>query len=71
MDNTVINLNLYKQKKKLNSEIAKNRTPLYVSHIDSKVSGNLTEDTFIDRITRIRNALDKINKLLQETKNVN
>lgn len=50
------------------------RTPLYVSHVDGKVKGSPhfnrpTEDSFGDRMERIKESLQKINDLMEELRN--
>lgn len=73
--NNVISIIKYKerkiQKKESANEFAKDRTPLYVSHLTGKVSGDKNEADFGERLTRIRNSLEKINKLMAELKQSN
>lgn len=71
-DNNIINLKEYKErkveKKETADEFARGREPLYVSHQTGKVTGKESEPNFGDRLTRIRNSLEKINSLMAELK---
>lgn len=69
----VVDLTSFRKKKEVTRELAGDRTPLYVSHLDGKVKGSPhlkdsdTQD-FGDRLQRIRMSLEKINNLMQELK---
>lgn len=69
----IINLQEYKNKKKLDNDLARGRTPLYVSHATGKISGSKEpeNENFGDRLTRIRASLEKINRLMSELKRMN
>jgi len=66
----IINLADYKNKKKAEEDLARGRTPLYVSHATGKVTGNAAskDDDFGSRLERIRTSLNKINSLMHELK---
>jgi hypothetical protein len=59
----VIDLNKVRQQQQ-------NRTPLYISHLKGTVSGSPqpTRNDFGDRLHRIREALERINRLMVELK---
>ncbi len=72
----VVDLKNFKRTRELESQIARGRTPLHVSHIDGKVKGSphlkAQETTdFGDRMQRIRSSLEKINQLMADLKNTN
>ena len=61
----------YKAEKKIKEDLARGRTPLYVSHATGKITGTPNEDKqedFGSRLARIRASLDKINRLMSELK---
>jgi hypothetical protein len=62
----VISLIEYKEKKKWEEEVAKGRTPLYVSHLSGKISND-----FSKTITDIKIKLGKINNLMIELRKLN
>lgn len=68
----IINIQEFKNKKLMDDKLAHGRTPLYVSHLTGKVSGNPSgkskEVDFGDRLYRIRTSLQKINRLMAELK---
>ena len=71
----VIDLASFRKKKETQSELARGRQPLYVSHLTGKIdskeqSQGEAEDPadFGDRLQRIRTSLDKINRLMSELK---
>lgn len=69
----VVDLASFRKKKAVDQEFARDRQPLYVSHLTGKVTGNPhakrgeTGD-FGDRLQRIRTSLEKINRLMTELK---
>lgn len=69
----VVDLSTFRKKKEVTKELAGDRTPLYVSHLDGKIKGSPhlkdseTQD-FGDRLQRIRMSLEKINTLMVELK---
>lgn len=69
----IINLVEYKNKKKVDTELSPNRTPLYVSRQAGKISGSQAPESedFGSRLARIRASLDKINCLMAELKQMN
>lgn len=71
-DNNIINFFKYKErkveKKETANEFARGREPLYVSHQTGKVTGKELEPNFGDRLSRIRNSLERINSLMAELK---
>ncbi|RYZ81011.1 MAG: hypothetical protein EOP04_24795 [Proteobacteria bacterium] len=72
----VVDLKNFKRTRELETQIARGRTPLHVSHIDGKVKGsphlrNQETDDFGDRMQRIRSSLEKINQLMADLKNTN
>lgn len=74
MDNNVVSLGTYKRKKLVQEDVARGRTPLYISYLDGHIKGGAgfqrhDEDTFAERWARIQAALDKINKMSAEVKN--
>lgn len=69
----IIDLTSFRKSKALEEELAKGRTPLYLSHLKGRVTGNphlngTHTDGFGDRITRIRKSLERINALMTELK---
>ncbi len=64
-----------KRKKQSQDDLAKGRQPLYVSHLNGKLHGSphlnspKAED-FGDRMSRIKQSLEKINRLMVELKKV-
>ncbi len=72
-NDNVVDLKNFKRTRELETQIAKGRTPLHVSHIDGKVKGSphlRTQETddFGDRMQRIRTSLEKINQLMADLK---
>ena len=69
----VVDLASFRKKKAVDQEFARDRQPLYVSHLTGKATGNPhakrgeTGD-FGDRLQRIRTSLEKINRLMGELK---
>lgn len=70
MNDNLYDLNSFKKKKVINSDLANERTPLYVSHKNGKVSSKIETDDFGSQLDRIRSSLEKINKLMEALKNV-
>jgi len=69
----VVNLQEFKAKKKQTEELARGRQPLFISHKDGKLYGSANKETNqdnLDRLTRIRTSLEKINRLMSELKKV-
>jgi hypothetical protein len=69
----VFSLTEFRQKKSQDSDIARGRKPLYLSHLDGKVTGSPhlkgpEAQDFGDRLQRIRHSLEKINSLMTELK---
>jgi len=69
----ILNLCDFRKKKEIDTDIAPGRTPLYVSHLNGKVTGNPnfkrpSNEDFGDRLQRIRHSLEKINSLMNELK---
>ena len=69
----VVSLASFRQKKSADDQLARGRKPLYVSHMQGKVTGsphlNAPEaGDFGDRLQRIRTSLEKINGLMAELK---
>jgi hypothetical protein len=71
----LVNLHDFKRRKESAEEFVRNeRKPLYVSHLtgrisdSDKVKAKSDANDFGDRLQRIRNSLDKINKLISELK---
>ena len=69
----VVDFASFREKKTLNQDLAGDRTPLFVSHLDGKVKGSPhfkrpTSQDFGDRIQRIRASLEKINELMAQLK---
>ena len=72
-DSQVVDLAAFKKKREVAEELARGRSPLYVSHLTGKVTGGPQPDgsqapDFGDRLQRIRSSLDKINRLMSELK---
>ena len=72
-NDNVVDLKNFKRTRELETQIAKGRTPLHVSHIDGKVKGSphlrtQESDDFGDRMQRIRSSLEKINQLMADLK---
>jgi hypothetical protein len=70
---SVVDMASFRKKKSLDQEFARDRKPLYVSHLTGKVSGSpngkKTETgDFADRLQRIRSSLEKINRLMGDLK---
>ncbi len=66
----VIDLAQFKQKKEMESQLARGRRPLYVDSKEGRVSGQTQADKadFSDRLSKIRGSLDRINQLMTEIK---
>ncbi|WP_141734840.1 hypothetical protein [Oligoflexus tunisiensis] len=69
----VVDFTVFKRNKDAQTDLARGRTPLHVSHIDGKVKGSPhfrrpEADDFGDRMQRIKNSLEKINQLMTELK---
>lgn len=63
----VYELKTYKDNKIIKEELARDRTPLYVSHLTGKITGSPNQESgpdFANRLQRIRSSLDKINNLM-------
>ncbi len=72
-DAKVVDFNAFKKKKSGDGELARGRNPLYMSHLDGKVTGSPhfkrpEAGDFGDRLQRIRTSLEKINGLIAELK---
>ena len=71
-DGKIVSFNDFKRKKAFDQEVAEGRTPLYLSHLEGKVSGSPhlkgEEGDFNNRVQRVRRSLDRINKLMSELK---
>ena len=69
----VVDLASFRKKKHVQEDLSRGRTPLYMSHLEGKVSGsphlnqNHKED-FSDRLSRIKASLERINSLMNELK---
>lgn len=66
----VVDLASFRKKKETDEDLARGRRPLYVSHLEGKVSADQEPKEFGDRLTRIRSSLDKINRLMSELKKI-
>jgi len=69
----VVDLSSFRNKKNTENELSPDRKPLYVSHMQGKVTGSPhfkgpDANDFGDRLTRIRSSLEKINSLMSELK---
>ncbi len=69
----VVDLASFRKKKATEGEFARGREPLYVSHLEGKVTGSPhtkrpDAEGFGDRLTRIRSSLEKINRLMADLK---
>lgn len=71
----IVSLHDFRRRKESAEEFVRNeRKPLYVSHLTGKISDSDKAEAkagaadFGDRLQRIRNSLDKINKLISELK---
>ena len=69
----VISLIQYREKKDIESNLSRGRNPLYVSHLNGKIKGSPhlsrpSAENFGDRLHRIRQSLEKINRLMAELK---
>jgi hypothetical protein len=72
----VVDFSVFKRNKDAQTDLARGRTPLHVSHIDGKVKGSPhfrgpEADDFGDRMQRIKVSLEKINQLMTELKKTN
>lgn len=61
----VVDLTSFRQKKKMDEELARGRTPLYSTYLPEKPA---SEEDFGARMQRIRESLEKINKLMSDLK---
>jgi len=67
----VVDLASFRKKKETDEDLARGRRPLYVSHMQGRISSENPESKeFGDRLTRIRASLDKINRLMSELKKI-
>lgn len=66
----VVDLLAYRKTKQTEQELARGRTPLYSSHLESKPKSDLSaaDEDFGQRMQRIRTSLEKINQLMFELK---
>lgn len=65
----VIDLNEHRKKKQEENDLTRGRKPLYVSHLKGTATGDKTDDQNLgDRISRIKNSLERINKLMKMLK---
>lgn len=72
-EKNVVDLASFRKKKETDGEFARGREPLYVSHLEGKVTGSPNTkrpdgEGFGDRLTRIRSSLEKINRLMTDLK---
>ena len=70
---SVVDMASFRKKKSIDQEFARDRKPLYVSHLTGKVTGNPhgkrpESGDFGDRLQRIRTSLEKINRLMSDLK---
>lgn len=70
---SVVDMASFRKKKTMDQELARDRKPLYVSHLTGKITGNpegkgTEPGDFGDRLQRIRSSLEKINRLMSELK---
>lgn len=67
---SIIDLKEYKKNKIIKQDLARGRTPLYVSHLTGKITGkqDVNDPDFGSRLERIRASLEKINRLMAELK---
>ncbi len=69
----IVDLSSYRRKKEVEQDLADGRRPLFVSHLDRKMTGTphlrrpAAED-FGDRLQRIKSSLERINNLMAELK---
>ncbi len=71
----IVDLASFRKKKEVADNLSHGRQPLYMSHVDGKVTGSphfdgKHTDNFGDRLSRIRTSLEKINRLMAELKKV-
>ncbi len=70
----VVDLASFRKSKETKTEFGRGREPLYVSHLNGKVTGKPDQKRpgesadFGDRLTRIRSSLEKINRLMADLK---
>lgn len=63
----IVDFNQFRRSKLVEAQFGKGRTPLYVSHSKGKISGRSSNQNDFDaRVTRVRDSLERINKLMQE-----
>jgi hypothetical protein len=65
----------FKNKKIVADNLSRGRQPLYVSHLEGKIScspnlNSASSQDFADRMQRIKSSLEKINRLMAELKKV-
>lgn len=61
----ITNIEQFKRERELRQELAKDRKPLYVSHLTGKVTG---DEDFGNRLINIRQSMNKISNLMAELK---
>jgi hypothetical protein len=71
----IIDLASFRAKKNVKEDLGKGREPLFISHMDGKLSGSPhmkrpEAEDFGDRLSRIKLSLEKINRLMAELKKV-
>lgn len=71
----VLDFGTFKAKKDFEQDMSRNRMPLHVSHLDSKVKSSPQinredKEDFSRRMQRIRQSLEKINTLMADLKKV-
>jgi hypothetical protein len=67
----VVSLANYKAKKSTENDLARNRRPLYVSHLKGTASSDKNGQADLgDRISRIKSSLDRINNLMKDLKSM-
>lgn len=75
----IVDMAAFRRRKFVENDLARGRKPLFVSHLDGKVTGsphfkkplgNSGSDDLGDRIQRIRASLLKINRLMAELKRI-
>ena len=72
----IVDMASFRRRKFVENDLARGRKPLFVSHLEGKVTGSPhfnnpvgdASDDLGDRIQRIRASLQKINRLMAELK---
>src|SRR4051812_35301970 len=70
----IVSLDAFRRKKAADQDLTRGRRPLYVSHLEGRVSDSplqknaREEGDFAGRIERIKTSLNKINRLMAELK---